>query len=196
MGKYLFEKTTDATEESHVTLRDKKAIGLRYKGVKLTEQERARIISCIENAIYPSIKAIARACGVSRKTISDMLARDPELEKHWHEAQAAQLDDIEESAFDQAKNGANEMASERMKEFLLSRLRPEKFGEASALNAAAGRMPQIVVPFNITGRRNADGNAPITVNATIGISDAPQPPTTSPKKIDTVEVSESPISDA
>jgi hypothetical protein len=193
MGKYLFEKTTDASEESHVTLRDKKAIGLRYKGVKLTEQERARIISCIENAIYPSINAIARACGVSRKTISDMLARDPELEKHWHEAQAAQLDDIEESAFDQAKNGANEMASERMKEFLLSRLRPEKFGEASALNAAAGRMPQIVVPFKITGRRT-DENTPITVNATIGISDAPQN-ASEPKKIETVDVSESPISD-
>ena len=140
---------------------------LTEAGAHIFPEQRAKIITMLESGCYPNVSMIARACKTTPQTIRNMFIKDPSLKERFHEAIAAKIDEVEESAIDLAINGNNEIAKQKAQEFILKHKKPEDYGEnAEALAAASKAVRRIIVaPVLPTIAVDANG-IPIQQNKT------------------------------
>jgi hypothetical protein len=119
------------------------------RGERLPDAIKDKIRNCLLLATHHSPSAIAKACGTTRSAVLRLIEQEPELKIAYDDALQSKIDEVHDAAFEQAIYGNNEVASEKMKEFLLTHHRPDVFGENATNKNAAGRMPQIIVPIQI-----------------------------------------------
>lgn len=124
-------------------------ITLSSQGMRMRPFQRKAIIDMLESGQYPNLSQIARKAMVTRQTIYRMLREDPDLRQRWEAALAFQADDLANTAVEMCKDDSlNPIAREKMIEFMLPKLHPERFGEKTQLDISMKNATRrvIVVP--------------------------------------------------
>ena len=108
--------------------------------------QRNQIIAMLESGKYPSLAQIARIAMVSPNTVRNMLRKDPDLRDRWQAALMFQADELAQTAIDICKDeSVNAMAREKMLEFMMTKLHPERFGENAEQNNAMNNVSKRVI---------------------------------------------------
>jgi len=95
---------------------------------------------------HPQLATIARENGVTRDYVQRMLDNDPELAASVRTAMAITAEQIEQAAVDMClDDGVNPIAREKMIEFCLPKMMPEKYGEQASLLGAGQAVRRIAL---------------------------------------------------
>lgn len=89
---------------------------------------------------HPQIATVARACGVSSAYVRRMLDNDPELAASVKTSLEITAEQIEQAAVDMCLNDElNPIARQKMIEFCLPKMMPEKYGSQAELLGHSGQ---------------------------------------------------------
>lgn len=98
----------------------------------------------------PQLATVARSCGVSRDFVQRMLDTDPELAAAVSTSMAMTGEEIERAAIEMCLDSeVNAIARQKMIEFCLPKMMPEKYGENAGLNDAAKSLPKINISLTL-----------------------------------------------
>lgn len=119
-------------------------------GEVVSIEVRRKIRAALLSGEHPQLATIARANGVSRDFVQRMLDSDPELAASVRTSLAITGEQIEKAAIDMCLNDElNPIAREKMIEFCLPKMMPEKYGESAGLSDATKNLPKIQVSLTL-----------------------------------------------
>lgn len=139
------------------------------KGEVVSFEVQRKIRASLLSGRHPQLASIARECGVSRDFVQRMLDNDPELAASVRTSLAVTAEQIEKAAVDMCLDeGLNPIAREKMIEFCLPKMMPERYGEQASLLGNGQTVKRIalvpcmpVIPVDADGIPIAQSQSPI-----------------------------------
>jgi len=110
------------------------------RGVEISAVQIRKIKADLLSGKHPQLSKIARRNGVSVCYIKRLLENDPELKQSYEDALLETAEEIEQAAVDMClDDGINPIAREKMIEFCLPKMMPQRYGEQAELLSGVGQ---------------------------------------------------------
>lgn len=120
-------------------------------GERIPVEVKKVVLDLLRDAHYTKGE-IADACGISRRTVSDYLEKDPELKAAYMSAWMERMQKVEMAMVDRAIEGRNEMAAQQAGEFLLRHNVRDRYDDKAVTPDRLAALPKIIVPIAVPVR--------------------------------------------